>query len=276
MTRMNLPSRVSSDINKLKQKRDALLREYNTLKEKLVPSFRMYPEPLRRKCHYDYFLEESVLMANDFLEERKWKIQVAYILAHEAQAFFYRFIEPSRSSPPAPPLALPSFTGEIAVKPEGPAESAKERELLRKREENQDEARHRQICKIIAGMVTQFWERVHDARAESLEIPAGKPKPSAPPPPRFMESVYNRGTQGGPSVCASGVSLGALYAGKPSKLSAYLSFCAARRLCGVVSCLEGGFALESCLAALLGALAGTDESFVLVPASWGARCGAEA
>ena len=119
VTRMNLPSRLSSDINKLKQKRDSILREYNTLKEKLAPSFRMYPEPLRRKCHYDYFLEESVLMANDFLEERKWKIQVAYILAHEAQAFFYRFIEPARNAQAPKPLSLPSFPAELDVKQEG-------------------------------------------------------------------------------------------------------------------------------------------------------------
>lgn len=267
---MNLPSRLSSDINKLKQKRDSILREYNALKEKLVPYFRMYPEPLRRKCHYDYFLEESVLMANDFLEERKWKIQVAYILAHEAQAFFYRFIEPNRNSQSMKPLALPSFTGEIEVKKEEVEEDReKERELLRQQEENQDEDRHRQICKIIAGMVTQFWERVHDAHTESLEVPAVKQEPITPSLQRYVKSVYNRGTQGGPCVNNETPSISDLYAQKPMKLPSYIAYCASHNLACVVSCLQGGFTLENCILQLIGELDKVDEGFILVPESWG-------
>ena len=269
VTRMNLPSRLSSDINKLKQKRDSILREYNTLKEKLAPSFRMYPEPHRRKCHYDYFLEESVLMANDFLEERKWKIQVAYILAHEAQAFFYRFIEPARNAQASKPLSLPSFTGEIDVKREEmEVEGEKERELLRKQDENQNENRHRQICRIIAGMVTQFWERVHDAHAEAMEIPAVKKDKAKPSLERYIKSVYNRGNQGSPEVNDETPSMSDLYAQKPMKLPGYLAYCASHNLACVVSCLEGGFTLENCILQLIGELDAVDESFILVPESW--------
>ncbi len=35
------------------------------------------PEPPRGKTHWDYLLEEMVWMANDFAEEKKWKIALA-------------------------------------------------------------------------------------------------------------------------------------------------------------------------------------------------------
>lgn len=39
------------------------------------------PEPPRIKTHWDYLLEEMAWMANDFREERKWKIALARKLA---------------------------------------------------------------------------------------------------------------------------------------------------------------------------------------------------
>ena len=244
---------LSSYINKLKAKRDSLLKEYNKLRDDSMSSFPLYPNPIRRKCHYDYFLEESILIANDFLEERKWKIQVAYILAHEAQAFFYRYIEPRRS------MHVDTSTN---ILPSEAEDESKEQEELKKQEELQDINRHKEISRIIAGMVTDFWQHVHDARIESTRSPAVIQ--SSSDAPRYIKSVYNRENQF-PSPPSVSPPILELYSQKPAKLIPYLAYCASHKLDCVISCLEGSFVLESCIIQLLGELGKTDESFMLIP-----------
>ncbi len=36
-----------------------------------------WPEPERKKTHWDFLLEEAVWLATDFRQERKWKVALA-------------------------------------------------------------------------------------------------------------------------------------------------------------------------------------------------------
>ncbi|KAL7272133.1 hypothetical protein RUND412_005075 [Rhizina undulata] len=64
-----------------------ILKRIQELQDTGMWSFRQIPramEPRRRKCHWDYLLEEMKWLKVDFKEERKWKIAVARQLAYWA------------------------------------------------------------------------------------------------------------------------------------------------------------------------------------------------
>lgn len=177
--RTNYSRGMNSFITKLKTKRTQLFNEASNLQDELTSIFPVNPDPVRKKCHYDYMLEEMRLMANDFVEERRWKVNVAYILAHEAKAFYHRYLYPriqarekeqaerdanSLSSTPMLSSSLSNST----------SDSNSQDEL----EENRLTERHKQICHLLSGMVQDFWSKVHAVNDE-LNKPLGEKKTSA-------------------------------------------------------------------------------------------------
>ena len=113
----------------------------------------MNPDPIRKKCQYDYMLEEMRLMANDFLEERRWKVNVAYILAHEAKAFYFRYLYPRIK-------AREDTLSDSAVLP---FVSSSNQGLS---EENQLAQQHKRIGHLLSEMVQDFWGKVHVVNEE--------------------------------------------------------------------------------------------------------------
>lgn len=145
--RVHYTQSTKAIISKLQMKRKSILAEMSDLRDEFMLAFPLSPEPIRRKCQYDYFLEESVLVANDFLEERKWKINAAYVLAHEARAFYYQHIYPNQKNRSASDLQVDQ---------------------------------HKQIGRLLASMVNDFWRKVRTAKEEG--IASNKPAPVQPAP----------------------------------------------------------------------------------------------
>ena len=135
LRRVHYSQSTKSTISKLQMKRKEILTELSDLRDESMLAFPLSPEPIRRKCQYDYFLEESLLVANDFLEERKWKINAAYVLAHEARAFYYQHIYPKQEKRSNDVLLV---------------------------------EQHKKIGHLLASMVDDFWGKVRKAKKEGF------------------------------------------------------------------------------------------------------------
>lgn len=198
---------LNSYIVKLKTKRRSVLEDLSKLRDESMSTFPITLDPARQKCQYDYMLEESVLVANDFIEERKWKIYVAYILAHEAQAFYYKHIFNKTHS-------------ENSVSSFGESSSTAS--------EDADELQKKKIGHFLSTMVNEFWNNVKDAQnevfhSEKKQIKEVKQNETG------IQCVLNRDD-------SSDQNLLSLYAGKPSSLELYLNYCHLHHLTSVVSC----------------------------------------
>lgn len=182
------------------------------LRDESMSSFPLTPDPTRQKCQYDYMLEEAVLVANDFIEERKWKIQVAYILAHEAQAFYYKYLHKKPNS------------------------------------QNQGEAsnslveQHKKIGHFLSSMVNEFWNNVKDAQNEVFHSEKKKMKQKG------ENTVMIQSTHCGESEQREVLTL---YASKPTSISAYLEYCYRHHLTSVFSCFPTNPQWESLLYAIV-------------------------
>ena len=204
---------LNTYVRNLKEKRKEVLAELSKLRGETISCFPLKPDPNRQKCHYDYLLEESVLVANDFVEERKWKIQVAYILAHEAQAFYYKYIHKSNET----------------------ANSKTEDSNLQQIK----------ISHFLSSMVNEFWNNVKDAQNEIFH-PEKKKKEEKKTEEIWFE--YSRG--GEKNHVYTRENLIALYANKPSSLPSYLSYCYQRKITSILSCVPSTLQWESLVYAL--------------------------
>ena len=54
-----------------------------------------WPEPERKKTHWDFLLEEAVWLATDFRQERKWKVA----LAKKTAMMVMKWVKPFRTIP---------------------------------------------------------------------------------------------------------------------------------------------------------------------------------
>ena len=92
-------------------------------------------------------------MANDFLEERRWKVHVAYILAHEAKAFYFRYVLPrmkAREETLSDGAVLPL----VSSSNQGYSE------------ENRLVEQHKRMGHLLSEMVRDFWSKVHVVNEE--------------------------------------------------------------------------------------------------------------
>ena len=92
-------------------------------------------------------------MANDFLEERRWKVHVAYILAHEAKAFYFRYVHPrmkAREETLSDGAVLPL----VSSSKQGCSE---EKQLVEQ---------HKRIGHFLSEMIRDFWSKVHVVNEE--------------------------------------------------------------------------------------------------------------
>ena len=92
-------------------------------------------------------------MANDFLEERRWKVHVAYILAHEAKAFYFRYVHPrmkAREETLSDGAVLPL----VSSSKQGCSE------------ENRLVEQHKRTGHFLSEMVRDFWSKVHVVNEE--------------------------------------------------------------------------------------------------------------
>jgi E1A-binding protein p400 len=71
----------------LEQRRGQIRAELEILQRECGRKLPKGPEPPRNKVHWDYLLEESVWMANDFKLERKWKMAVAKKLSRAVMRY---------------------------------------------------------------------------------------------------------------------------------------------------------------------------------------------
>lgn len=156
--RINYSRSLNSYISKLKIKRKKLYGELSDLRDDSMSSFPLTPDPIRKKCQYDYMLEEMRLVSNDFVEERRWKIHTAYILAHEAQSFFYRYIYPHQQLRGSDVPVSDVITNPVA--------------------KDSEEQQKRRIGHMLSEMVQDFWSKVHEANRELSEsVPTRTVKP---------------------------------------------------------------------------------------------------
>lgn len=153
--RINYSRGLNSYIPKLKAKRRDLFSDLSDIRDDSMSAFPLTPDPLRKKCHYDFMLDEMRVMANDFVEERRWKINVAYILAHEAKAYYYKHLHPLHCSENATSLPIADDSSSLALS----TEQTEEERLVQQ---------HQRIGHLLSSMVRDFWSKVHTANAEFL------------------------------------------------------------------------------------------------------------
>lgn len=145
--RINYSRGLNSYIPKLKAKRRDLFSDLSDIRDDSMSAFPLTPDPLRKKCHYDFMLDEMRLMANDFVEERRWKINVAFILAHEAKAYYYKHLHPLHSTE--------STSESLSLT----TEQTEEERLVQQ---------HERIGHFLSSMVQDFWSKVHAVNEEFL------------------------------------------------------------------------------------------------------------
>lgn len=177
------------------------------LRDESMSTFPLTLDPARQKCHYDYLLEESVLVANDFIEERKWKIYVAYILAHEAQAFYYKHIFNKTHS-------------ENSVSSFGETSSTTSEDV--------DELQKKKIGHFLSTMVNEFWTNVKDAQNEVFYSKKKQAKEVKTEETHIQYAIK--------SDEPSDQNLLSVYANKPSSLELYLNYCHLHHLTSIISC----------------------------------------
>ena len=128
------------------------MHDLSDIRDDMVTTFSMSPDPIRKKCQYDYMLEEMRLMANDFLEEQRWKVHIVYILAHKAIAFF-PYLHPrmkAREETLSDGAVLPLVSSSKQGCPE----------------ENRLVEQHKRIGHLLSEMVRDFWSKVHVVNEE--------------------------------------------------------------------------------------------------------------
>lgn len=196
---------LNKETKRLKDKRKAVLEELSNLRNESMSAFPLTPDPIRQKSLYDYFLEESVLVANDFIEERKWKIQVAYILVHEAQAFYYEHIYKKEQS-----------ADEQGMEVEDPSSRLIDH--------------HKKIGHFLSSMVNEFWTNVKEAQNEVLHSKKSSTES------KTIEEPLIQYVLGVNADDASSSDLTTSYMNKPSSLDSYLDYCYHHHLTSVISC----------------------------------------
>lgn len=153
--RINYSRGLNSYIPKLKAKRRDLFSDLSDIRDDSMSAFPLTPDPLRKKCHYDFMLDEMRIMANDFVEERRWKINVAYILVHEAKAYYYKHLHPLHSTESTSSLPIPDGSSSLSMN----TEQTEEERLVQQ---------HQRIGHFLSSMVKDFWSKVHGANEEFL------------------------------------------------------------------------------------------------------------